>query len=315
MEAQPLVTIGITSYNYAHFIETALESVINQNYKNIEIIIVEDCSSDNSVEVIKNWIKKNKDILPIRFILNKKNLGLAGSTDVILQNASGKYLQLLDADDFIFPDKVETQIAVLESNPDCALVYSNLRVEDVKGDLLNADYCNWINFDRNNMPEGWVLDKLIAFNFIPAHSPIFHVAYAREVGGFDPTLRLQDYYMWLKLAENYQFKYLNEVLGVYRIHSSSMSNNMITYPASADSALTLRYRYYPTANKELKKKIAKNIHFGSVFLYQQKFPTAKKWISLAFKLKPGFKTLLYYCSIRMGIPFAFFGGIKSIIRR
>jgi glycosyltransferase involved in cell wall biosynthesis len=307
----PLVTIGITNYNYGHFIRTALESVVKQTYKNIELIIVDDCSTDSSVITIENWISNNSKKLPIIFIRNKKNRGLTASSNVILENANGKYLQLLDADDFLLPEKVKKQVEMFKDFPDGALVYCNLRVEDINGNLLDPDYCHWIKYDRYNMPEGRVLDELILFNFIPAHAPIFSVAYAKELGGFDTSLQLQDYYMWLKLAETYEFRFLNEVLGIYRIHNSSMSGNIKTYPTSADSALTLKYRYYNLTTKKNQKKIAENIHFGSVYLYEQKFYTAKKWLTIAFKLKPSFKTFVYFISIRIGVPFSFYKGLKK----
>ena len=315
MKNYPLVTVGIPNFNYGHFIKEALDSVRAQTYPHIELIIVDDCSNDNSVDVIENWIKDYEGNCKIHFIQNEKNLGLSKSCNVILKNANGKYFQLLDSDDIIYPFKISKQVEILENSPNAALVYSNVVVVNEDGEIINPDYCNRINYDKNNMPEGKVKDELLDFNFITVHSALVHTGRAKEVGGFDETLALQDYYMWLQLSEKYEIKFLNECTAFYRIHSSSMSNNIKTNPDSVNSSITLKYRYYKSSNTLIKKKIAKNIQFASVYLYQNKYPTAKKWLTIAFYLNPGIKTLLYFFSIRLKIPFSFFDKIKSKLKK
>ena len=138
---------------------------------------------------------------------------------------------------------------------------------------------------------------------------------ARGVGGFDETLRVQDYYMWLKLSEKYNIDYICEKCAYYRVHSLSMSNFSSTNVSFEESVISLKYKYFEKASPTLQKVIAKNIQNSSVYLYQHQFPTAKKWLTLAFKLKPGFKTAVYFLSIRLGIPFSFFKMLKSNLLR
>lgn len=313
LEDYPLVTVGIPNYNYAHFIKETLDSVGAQTYPKIELIIVDDCSSDHSVEVIEQWIKAYKGNYKIHFIQNEQNLGLSKSSNVILKNASGKYFQLLDSDDAIYPFKISRQVEILENSPNAALVYSNVSVVNEAGEMINPDYCNRINYDKNNMPEGSVKDQLLEFNFITVHSALVHTGRAKAVGGFDETLVLQDYYMWLQLSEKYDIKFLNECTAFYRIHNASMSNNIQTNPDSVNSSITLKYRYFKNSNALIRKKIAKNIQFASVYLYQHKHRASKKWLTIAFHLNPGIKTFLYFCSIRLNIPFSFFNSIKTIL--
>lgn len=314
MKEFPLISIGILNYNYSKYITYALESAAKQTYSNIELIIVDDCSTDNSIEVIERWIKSYVGNFKINFIRNEKNLGLSKSCNVILKNVHGKYFQLLDADDILFPDKIFKQVEILEESKNTALVYSNVTVIDEHGRTTNPDYCDRINYDKNKMPQGKVKEQLLDFNFITVHSALVNTAYAKEVGGFDETIVLQDYYMWLQLAEKYDILYLNECTGAYRIHSASMSNNIKTNPASVNSAITLKYRYYKNSNEILKMKIAKNIQYASVYLYQNKYPTSKQWLSIAFKLNPGIKTFLYFMAIRIGIPFSFFERVKMTFK-
>lgn len=307
----PLVTVGIPNYNYANFIKKTLDSVANQTYENIEVIIVDDYSTDNSIKEIQNWINYYQGDFKINFIRNERNLGLSKSCNVILKNANGKYLQLLDSDDIIYPFKISKQVNLLENCSNVALVYSNVTVINENDEIINPDYCNRINYDKNNMPEGKVKDQLLDFNFITVHSALVNTKIVKEVGGFDENLVLQDYYMWLKLSEKFEIKFLNECTGGYRIHNLSMSNSVKTNPASVNSAITLKYRYYKTSSALTKKRIAKNIQFASVYLYQQKYRTAKKWLTIAFFLNPKLKTLLYVISVRLKIPFSFFDKIKK----
>ena len=116
----PLVTIGIANYNYARFVTHALESVANQTYKNCELIIVDDCSTDNSVEVIQDWIDNYSGNFKIEFIKNSKNTGVAKVYNSILERVSGKYYQIIDADDFIFPDKIARQVSILEKEEEAS---------------------------------------------------------------------------------------------------------------------------------------------------------------------------------------------------
>lgn len=311
---RPLVTIGIPNYNYSHYVINTIESAVNQTYSNIEVIIVDDCSTDNSVEVIEEWIKEYKGPVITKFIKNVINLGLSANCNIILKNSKGKYFQPLDADDWILPDKIAKQVSLLERSENTAMVYSNSSVINEEGKITNPDYCARIHYDRNKMPQGKIKKDLLTFNFISLPSVLINTQYAREVGGFDDTLQVQDYYLWLKLSERYDVIYTNEILAHYRVHESSMSNNSFTSPNSTDSVLRIKYNYYNDCNPSLKKIISRNIQFGAVYLYQYKHLAAKKWLTIAFFLNPGFKTFLYFLSIRIGIPFSFYEKIKSLFK-
>jgi glycosyltransferase involved in cell wall biosynthesis len=116
MEYPPLVTIGIANFNYARFVTQALDSAASQTYENCELIIVDDCSNDNSVEVIQKWIGAYNGDFKITFIKNDENFGVAKVCSLILERATGKYYQILDADDVILPTKIAKQVSILEKN-------------------------------------------------------------------------------------------------------------------------------------------------------------------------------------------------------
>jgi glycosyltransferase involved in cell wall biosynthesis len=315
MQSLPLVTIGVPNYNYAHYILEALNSVVAQTYRNIELVIVDDFSTDHSIEVIEKWIDNYKGKINVKFIKNEMNVGLTKTCNIILNNANGKYFQPLDADDIIFPDKIQKQVAVLEKSPNTAMVYSNVSVIDESGKIANPDYCKRINYDKDKMPSGKIFNELLIFNFISLPSVLVNTEFAKNTGGFDETLQVQDYYMWLKLSEKYEIKYLSGNNAYYRVHETSMSNLASSSLFSSDSVLRIKFRYFQDASTEIKNVIRKNVQNTSVLLYKHEYQTASEWIGLAFELNPGLKTFIYLLSVKVGIPFSFYEKIKKLLGR
>ena len=124
MTSQPLVTIGAINYNNGLYVIETLESIKAQSYQNVELIIVDDCSTDNSVVLITEWLK-NFD-KPYKFIKHEKNKGVCNTCNDLLTNASGKYISTIGTDDIMMPDKIKVQVEILENSADevCA-VYSD----------------------------------------------------------------------------------------------------------------------------------------------------------------------------------------------
>jgi glycosyltransferase involved in cell wall biosynthesis len=312
----PKVSVGVPSYNYSKYIIETLNSVVDQTYSNIELIIVDDCSTDNSVEVINEWIAAYKGERQITFIVNAVNMGVTKACNIILQHASGKYITWLDSDDLIFPDKVEKQVEVLEmAGSNTGFIYSNVNIIDAKGMIIDNDYMLTIGYDYKKMPTGNVFEMLFDFNFVPALSILANVACVKAVGGFDDNVALHDYYIWLMLSKKYEVAYIPENMASYRIHGGlSLSTSPKTKTKMLEGVLVVLYQHYHTGNAVVKKKIKNLIVDIAPALYKFKYPTAKYWLKLAFEMKPGFKTALYYFGITVGISYNFFDKIKSKLK-
>lgn len=312
MENTPLVSIGIPNFNYAHFVIQTLNSVAGQDYENIEIIIIDDFSTDNSNQVIKDWITNYKGNFKILFLKNSANSGLTKICNQLLKSASGKYIQFLDADDWILPGKISRQVALLEAANDTALVYSDVEIVNEKGKITGESYLSRIGYEKSKMPDGNIHQQLFDFNFIPLPSVLIVRRLIDEAGGFDELLGVQDYYMWLKLTENYKAIYMHQSTAVYRVHSSSMSNSIFTNPRSVDSVLAIKYNYYKNSNKIIRSKILTTIHYSSVYLYKTKYPTARQWLKIDCLLNPGVRNIIYLTASNFGIGYSFFDKVKSI---
>jgi hypothetical protein len=133
----------------------------------------------------------------------------------------------------------------------------------------------------------------------------------KEVGGFNESLQVQDYYMWLKLSGKYECLYMNDFTAKYRVHSNSMGNSSRSNTRSEDSVLNIKWPYYSSSAAPIQQIIKRNIQNSSVYLYEHNYPTAKKWIKLAFKLKPGPKTFFYFIVSQLGIPFSYIKRLKK----
>ncbi len=158
--ALPLVTIGVLSYNYSQYIEDALNSLLTQTYPFIELIIIDDCSTESSTsEKIKSWISVNN--IQCTFIQNKKNLGITKVSNMLIERAKGKYISLFATDDIMLPEKIERQVKILEeAGEEYGMCYANAATMDEEGE--NTGLCN----PGMQIFEGNVLRPYVFGNFV-----------------------------------------------------------------------------------------------------------------------------------------------------
>lgn len=308
----PLVTLGIANYNYAQFVTEALNSAASQTYENCELIIVDDCSKDNSVEVIQKWLNNYGGNFKITFIKNSKNIGVANVCKLILERTSGKYYQILDADDGIFSTKIAEQVGLLEKEESVALVYSNISVVNEHNETIEDDYLKRIGYNKNKMPEGNVFQELLIFNFIPNTSVLIRTEYAKQMGGYDQSFQIQDYYLYLTLSEHFSFLYYDCLTGFYRVHSTSLSNNLQSNAKSIEGSLKLQFLNYSKGNQNVKANIRKSIFNMAPYFYKHRFSTAAYWLKKNVQFNPGLKSIGYFAAFHLGIPYALFDKFKLL---
>jgi len=210
MEA--LVSIITPCYNSEKFIQETYESIKNQTYNNWEWIIVDDCSTDNSVEII-NGFKDER----IRLQINSTNSGAAISRNKALEMAKGRYITFIDSDDLWLPQFLEKSIAYLKNNK-TELVYATYkRVDENLNPLLN-------DFEAEDLIDY----KRILFNCpIPMLTSIYDSQRIGKITFPDVELR-EDHAMWLELLKKVKFaRAIKEPLGIYRMRENSVSRNKI----------------------------------------------------------------------------------------
>jgi glycosyltransferase involved in cell wall biosynthesis len=247
MSALPLVSIVTCSYNNADFILETLDSIKGQTYTNIELVIVDDCSTDSSVAIIEEWLKTYPG--KYKFIKHETNLGGSVPYNVGLRAATGKYYSAVDTDDALMPEKIERQVVILEGEGEAvAAVYSNAYVMDVKSEPVDGLF-----IQRHRpfevLPSGNIYNVLLQGNFLPLLSLLMRREVFDELGAYDESLVYGDYDMWLRIARKYEFIYSDYISGRYRIRPGSLSftirnwdeTNARIFLKHADAALPLSW--------------------------------------------------------------------------
>lgn len=205
-----LVSIIMPSYNTGRFIAETINSVLAQTYENWEIIIVDDCSTDNTDEIVAEYLRDER----IRYFKNEKNSGAAVSRNRALREARGEWIAFLDSDDLWSPDKLEKQVGFMEKNG------------------YRFSYTNYIEIDEESKPLGRRITgpekicKTGMFNYCwPGCLTVMYDARAIGLVQIEDIKKNNDYAMWLKVCRKADCYLLNETLASYRKRAGSISNH------------------------------------------------------------------------------------------
>jgi glycosyltransferase involved in cell wall biosynthesis len=218
---RPLVSVLVVCYNQARYVEECLDSVLNQTYENIELIIADDCSQDDSALAIQRWLAANS--FNADFFRHQQNQGICKTFNAALQRAKGEYICVLAADDVYLPHKIEEQIRIMETlPPKIGVVYSDAWQNDVDGHTLAEKF---IEAHRRFpiMPEGNLFPVLLEGNFIPALATTIRRECFETVGPYDEDLVYEDFDMWLRISRHYDFAFSPTISAKYRIVPESMT--------------------------------------------------------------------------------------------
>lgn len=208
-----LVTVYVPCYNYAHYLEEAVESVLKQTYSEWELIIIDDGSQDDTGEIAKRYQKSNPD--QIRVLTHPKPLGLLVSANEALRAAKGRYIMRLDADDYLDENALWILAGYLDKYPEIALVFPNYIYVDHKGNCLGVEQRKRVGVEAK------VLD-------LPAHGAcsLVRKRVLKSVGGYDEKFDRQDGYdLWLKIVNRYRVANVETPLFYYRQHDESLTGD------------------------------------------------------------------------------------------
>ena len=220
MKTKPLVTIVTPCYNHEQFVVEALESVKNQTYTNIQHIIIDDFSTDNSVRVIEKWIEENE--YKCTFIKHDKNQGICKTLNESISLTKGKYWGGCTSDDAFLPEKIQKQVGILESVGDeVACVYSDSYLIDGQSNPIDGHFIS-LNRKFITPPSGDIFSILMEGNFIPGMTVLMKVSVFNELGVYDEKLSFEDYDLYLRVASKYNWYYSTYVSTKYRLHNNNL---------------------------------------------------------------------------------------------
>jgi len=201
-----LVTVVVPAYNHEKYIIDCLESIHNQTYRDFQWIVVDDCSTDNTPEILE----ENQSKYGYELILHKKNMGVSATmTEMIRDYAKGKYISPLASDDMYLPEKIEKQLKFMEANPQYGMCYSRNYSIDVSGNIIGKE-------DSCQYASGWVFKNILSISFHPGTCVMMQREVLESVGYYQPGIIAEDLYMNCKIADKYQIGFLDDYLGKYR---------------------------------------------------------------------------------------------------
>ena len=215
-----MISVIITSYNYSQYIKDAIQSVIDQTYNDWELIIIDDCSKDNSVDIIKTFNDKR-----IKLIINKQNLGLTKSIKRGIEKASGNWIAFLESDDFWAKNYLEEKIKIIKTSQESAVIFNNVEM------FGNIDKINYFNkkyptkfFDNKKFPKNMFFDittknRLLTLSAVCIKKDLF--------SNFNFNVkddRFFDWWLLIHVARKNKFYYIPQKLTFWRLHKNSYVN-------------------------------------------------------------------------------------------
>lgn len=214
MMSESLVTVVIPVYNGAQFLRQSVASALAQTYPNVEVLIVDDGSTDGTGQLADLMASSEPRVR----VVHKANAGLAAARNTGIEHASGAYLNFLDADDWLLPEKIARQIKRLQERPDVDLVYS---------DYQKISDPDWTVFDMNReAPPLPFADILVYRNWFGVMAPLIRRRLIERAGAFDPAFRsAEDWDFWYRCAQVTEFLYEPGILSMVRLHGNQMTGN------------------------------------------------------------------------------------------
>ena len=213
----PRVSVLIPTFNCAQYLGRAINTALDQTYRDIEVIIVDDGSTDETKEVVSQFGGK----VSYHYQPNK---GLSVARNVTLGQASGEFFAYLDADDMWYPQKLEREVAFLDANPDCGFVHSDISVINEDDEIL---YRRFNQDTGRKVPVGDCIQDLVQRCHVQILTVLERQVCSETAGNFDPRLLVaQDYFRWIMIASHgWRVGYLDEPLALYRWRKGSLMSN------------------------------------------------------------------------------------------
>ena len=276
----PLVSVIIPTYNRAAYLQKALQSVKEQTYQPLEIIVIDDGSTDDTRIMLEGCE------VQLRYIY-QENKGISGARNTGIRNANGEYVAFLDSDDYWVPEKTAQQVALFKQHPEYGLVASRCASIRLDG-----------SYRERNRPgrSGWILEDLFKANFIRTSAAMVKKECFENIGLFDEELKeCEEYDLWLRIAAQYPMGFIDKSLAVYVDNPEGMSTDSLTGRLYRLKVLEKQYLQNKIPANLYAQRIANTCHYiGRHYIKRGEKETGFSYLLKAQKLRPLYiKNLLY----------------------
>lgn len=258
----PLVSIIVTSYNHAEYLEQRMNSIINQTYKNIEIIVVDDCSSDNSLIILNKYkIHPRTQIISL-----KENIGYASASNLGVSLSKGEYIVFAECDDYCDTEFIEILVSKMIDYPTIGVAFCGSNIVDEKGIILDIDfnsrekafkrYCSKNTIIQQDMIQKFFLNSCVIPNMSAA---MIRKKEFGQVGGLSSLFKMcADWDLWCRLARICDFYYVKLPLNYYRTHMTTARNTI-----GIEVQLSEIYSLLENASSNVNLSIIEKLKFRS----------------------------------------------------
>ena len=219
-DTYPLVSVVVPLYNHEHYIKIAVESVLSQDYPNMEIIVIDDGSTDNSAAVVEAIIANSRESIRI---IKKQNEGITKTLNLGIRSSRGEYICILASDDYLLPGSITCRVEFLEGNRQKLAVFGDAVVVDSNGRQV---YQSAIEQLHNGKKSFLKIDTLLASEIVFRWSvpgPVFMARRALydEIGFYDENILVEDWDFYLRIACKNLLGFIDRYVAAYRIHDSN----------------------------------------------------------------------------------------------
>lgn len=238
--SSPLVSVVVPVYNHADYIIDALDSILEQNYRPVELLLVDDGSTDNSVPAASQWIKTNLSAFTRCELVRQSNSGVARTLNRLISLAKGQYILPIASDDMLVADGISKRVEYLESNPDKLAVIGDCFVIDGTGQqTYTSGLFEYGSLSRRELLNPKYISRELAIKWELPGPVLLARASTYEstrIGLYDESLSLEDRGFYLKLMAQDSLGFIDEPVARYRVHGLNTSQK-----SSSDSALRTRH--------------------------------------------------------------------------
>ncbi len=273
------VSVIIPCYNHAHYLSTSIESVLEQDHRNIEIIVVDDGSTDNTKEVATKY--------PAVKYIYKTNEGLPAARNTGIDHSTGQYLVFLDSDDWLLPGCISVNLSFIENEVDKGFVFGAFMVLDEQKNTSRIFIFN----NENNCYQ-----NLLLFNYIQMTAAVMYPRFIFDEFRFNPALKsCEDWDLYLRICRKYTVKSHTTPVAVYRKYGEGMSSNLKVMLESGLMVLQQQFEFVKNANEKkllregiysIKKRYSGGIYNQMVVQLKKENKTNKNLHSLLWQYYP-----------------------------
>jgi len=213
---QPLVSVIMPAYNHGRFIGGAIRSVLDQTYKNFELMVIDNYSEDNTEEMVRSFGDAR-----IKYFKFRNNGVIASSRNFAIKRSTGRYIAFLDSDDTWLPFKLRSQVDRLEENSDAGLMYTKC--------LVMKDGKTYRTSPRMNLYNGRVFGRMVLMVNVPILTAMIRKEVVEKIGLFDEDINLvavEDWEYWIRLSKAYRVVSSAEPSAIYREHDKNISKSL-----------------------------------------------------------------------------------------